>query len=126
MDNLYININPELVFYPVVKFDYSTGICEISGESYMENASIFYEPVINWLREFTRKKKPVTFNIKLIYFSTRSSKYILDILDILKAHKKEGYNVIVNWYYKKDDSEMLKEIDEFTSESGIEINALIC
>jgi hypothetical protein len=124
MENLYVNINPEQIYYPVINFNYETGICEISGESYMEETYKFYEPVITWLRNYTSEKRLIILNIKLTYFNTSSSRYILEIFDILKKHKANGGNVEVNWYYKKDDPDILTEINDFMDESGVEIAIL--
>jgi hypothetical protein len=124
MENLYLDIHPELIFFPVVDFNYETGICEISGESYMEDSFKFYEPVVKWLRQYTSEKKPVIFNIKVTYFNTSSSRFILEILDLLNTYKSEGNSAVVNWYYKKDDPDMLKEINDFIEETGMEITPI--
>ncbi len=120
MENL--NLNPNITFYPIINFNYQTGICEIAGESYMEDTFNFYEPVINWLKDYTNEKKPVVFNVKLAYFNSSSSKFILEILYLLENYQKEGNSANVNWYYNKDDHDMLKEIDEFVITTGIKIN----
>jgi hypothetical protein len=125
MKNLNINIYPDLVFYPVVNFDYKTGICEISGESFMEDTYKFYEPIIEWLNEYIKEKKPIVLNIKLTYFNTSSSKFILVILNTLKKYKNDSNNATVNWFYNKEDIDMLKEITEFQDETGLEINKVI-
>ncbi|HEY4786158.1 MAG TPA: DUF1987 domain-containing protein [Bacteroidales bacterium] len=122
MENLHININPELVYYPIIDFNYQSGICEISGESYMEETYKFYEPVINWLENYIREKRPVVLNIKLTYFNTSSSRFILEILYILKKYKNEGGSAEVNWYYKNDDPDILTEINDFIEETGIDIH----
>ncbi|RPH32690.1 MAG: DUF1987 domain-containing protein [Bacteroidales bacterium] len=122
MESLYINSYPDLVFFPIVDFKYQTGVCEISGESYMEDTYSFYEPVIIWLREYMQEKKPIIFNVKLTYFNTSSSRFILEMLDLFKKYLNEGNQVIVNWYYKKDDPDMLTEINELIDESGVDIN----
>lgn len=124
MENLNININPDLVYYPVVEFDYQSGICEISGESYMEETFKFYEPIINWLKEYCTGSKPITLNIKLTYFNTSSSRFILEILDTLKHHQNKGVTVQINWYYKMDDPDILTEINDFMEETGTFINIL--
>jgi hypothetical protein len=124
MENLHININPELVYYPVINFNHQTGICEISGESYMEETYKFYEPVISWLVKFKSEKKPIILNVKLTYFNTSSSRFILEILDILKKYNDEGGSVEINWYYKMDDPDILAEINDFMDETGIHINIL--
>jgi len=125
MKNLNINIYPDLVFYPVVNFDYKTRICEISGESFMEDTYKFYEPIIEWLNEYIKEKKTIVLNIKLTYFNTSSSKFILVILNTLKKYKNDSNNATVNWFYNKEDIDMLKEIVEFQDETGLEINKII-
>ena len=124
MESLYINSYPDLIYYPVVNFNYYSGVCEISGESYMEETYKFYEPVIEWLRDFIKEQKPIIFNIKLIYFNTSSSRFLLEILDILKGFSDSGNSVEVNWYYRPDDPDMLNEINGFEGETGISINAI--
>lgn len=124
MENLLINKNPDLIYFPIVNLNYETGLCEISGESYMEETYKFYEPVINWLNKYVSEKKTITFNFKLTYFNTSSSRFILEILDILKKHQLNGGEVTVNWYYKKNDPDILIEINDFIEESGIEIKTL--
>ncbi len=124
MKNLNINIYPDLIFYPVVNFDYKTGLCEISGESFMEDTYKFYEPIIEWLNEYIKEKKTIVLNIKLTYFNTSSSKFILVILNTLNNYIKNGNNAAVNWFYNKEDIDMLKEIVEFQDETGLGINAI--
>ena len=121
MENLYVNINPELVYYPIINFDYQTGIFDISGESYMEETYKFYEPVILWLQDYVTEGKPITFNMKLVYFNTSSSRFILEILYTMKRYQDAGGVVKVNWYYKNDDPDILTEIDDLKEESGIDI-----
>lgn len=124
MENLFVNINPELIYYPIINFNYKTGLCEISGESYMEETYSFYEPVITWLQNYIAEKKSVVFNIKLTYFNTSSSRFILEILHLLKNYLLEGGNVELNWYFKNDDPDMLTEINDFMEEANVKINIL--
>ena len=124
MENININIHPELVYYPVINFNAQSGVLDISGESYMEETYKFYEPVFAWLNEFSQLKSDVVLNVRLTYFNTSSSRFILDILEFLKNMKKSGRSVIINWFYKKSDQDMLSEIIEFEDESGISINKI--
>jgi hypothetical protein len=125
MENLYINDFPELIYYPVVSFNGNTGICEISGESYMEETYKFYLPIIKWLEDFTKEGKPVEFNFKLTYFNTSSSRLILEILEILKRFNDKGGKVNLNWYYNAEDPDMLGEISGFEGETGLKIQAIV-
>jgi hypothetical protein len=124
MENLHVHISPELSYYPIINFYYETGLCEISGESYMEETYKFYEPVINWLRKYVTENRPVNLIVKLTYFNTSSSRFILEILLILKRHKENGRKVEVTWYYKSDDPDILSEIKDFMEESGLNITII--
>lgn len=120
MENLYFK--SEQIYYPIVDFNYQTGICEISGESYMEETYKFYAPVITWLQNYLEEKKDIRFNFRLTYFNTSSSKFILEILSILKKNADTGSGVEINWFYKLDDPDILTEIDDFIEETGVKIN----
>jgi hypothetical protein len=125
MESLYINNYPDLVYYPLVNFNYYSGVCEIVGESYMEETYKFYEPVIRWLKDYMQEKKPIEFNFKLTYFNTASSRFILEILDMLKSYQDNGGQVKVSWYYKREDPDMLLEIQGFEAETGLKITPVI-
>ena len=122
MKSLVINAELDSPYYPEVIFDADSGVCEISGESYMEEAYKFYLPLINWIKEFVlNEKKTLTVNFKLIYFNTSSSRLILDILDILKKFKDDGNEIVVNWYYDPEDPDVKDEVEDFEIESGMDI-----
>jgi len=124
MENLYINDNPNLVYFPVVSFNYVNGVCEISGESYMEETYKFYQPLLKWLNDYIAEKKSIDFNFKLSYFNTSSSRSILEILEILRKYKVTGGKVNINWYYNIEDPDMVGEINGFEFETGLEIKAI--
>lgn len=122
MENITLTSSPTTPYFPEVKFDANKGVCEISGESYMEETYKFYLPLINWLKEFTKDvKNPVELNIKLIYLNTSSTKCVLDMLEILKDFEDAGGKVKVNWYYDKSDPDMVDEVEDFEAESGMKI-----
>lgn len=125
MDNLILSEVPDAPFYPRVEFDAETGVCEIIGESYMEETHKFYLPLINWLKKYiSEKNAPITLNLKLTYFNTSSSRQILDMLDVLKNYQDKGGEVTINWYYDPEDPDMQDEVEDFTIETGMEINLL--
>ncbi|GIV38742.1 MAG: hypothetical protein KatS3mg033_0542 [Thermonema sp.] len=93
---------------PKVYFDARTGVLEIAGRSIPENSADFYQPILDWLDE-AAQSEILTFNmvLKLEYFNTSSSKFILDILKKLeKIHKDTGKAVFVKWYYDEKDEDM--------------------
>lgn len=125
MENLIIDTVADSPFFPWVSFDANTGVCEIGGESYMEETYKFYAPLIDWLRKFIEnKKQPLIFNFKLTYFNTSSSRIILDLLDILRKYKQSGAECTVNWFYDEEDPDMVDEVEDFQIESGMEINLI--
>ncbi|MCB2194996.1 MAG: DUF1987 domain-containing protein [Bacteroidetes bacterium] len=125
MENITLTSSPTTPYFPEVIFDASKGVCEISGESYMEETYKFYLPLINWLKEYTKEvNKPVELNIKLIYLNTSSTKCVLDMLEILKDYEDAGGKVKVNWYYDKSDPDMVDEVEDFEAESGVKIELI--
>lgn len=125
MENITLTSSPTTPYFPEVNFNAEKGICEISGESYMEETYKFYLPLINWIKDFTKTvKRPLELNIKLIYLNTSSTKCVLDILEILKDFEDEGGSVKVNWYYDKTDPDMVDEVEDFEAESGMKIELI--
>jgi hypothetical protein len=122
MESLVINEVKGSPYFPYVNFNAETGICEIMGESYMEETYKFYEPLIKWINDFIRQNKPLVMHFKLTYFNTNSSRLILDILDIFKKYRASGGQIEVYWHYDTKDPDMVEEIEDFMAESGMEIS----
>ena len=102
---------------PTITFDAETGKIEMKGRSIPENAIDFYKPLVDWLDEYAATAAEVTeANIQLEYFNTSSSKCILDVFKKLEViHKKDGFEVIINWYYEEDDEDMLEAGEDYQS-----------
>ncbi|MFW5886814.1 MAG: SiaC family regulatory phosphoprotein [Bacteroidota bacterium] len=77
MKELKIESVKDKPFQPAVDFSPTTGEMEISGESYMDNADMFYEPLLNWIKEYVpHASNHVNLSIRLHYFNTSTSKYL--------------------------------------------------
>ncbi|MDX2305854.1 MAG: DUF1987 domain-containing protein [Microscillaceae bacterium] len=123
MENLEIKGESGVYFIPEVKLNASTGICEISGESYLEDTDEFYNNIINWLENYIREvNRSITFNFKLTYFNTSSSRSILNVLRVLKKYEDNGGAVTVNWYYPEDDESIAEEAEDYMKDTGLEIH----
>ncbi len=123
MENLKIEGSHGAFFVPFVDFNSNSGRCELSGESYLENTSEFYDKLLEWLENYMENiRKPIYFNIKLTYFNTSSSRAILDILNLLKAYEDDGGQIRVNWYYEEDDLDMEEEIEDYIFDTDLDIN----
>ena len=112
-------------FTPNVNFNFHTGICELSGESFLENTVEFYQPLIDWLKTFTTEAmKPLAFIIKLTYYNTSTSRCLLDILNILKEYERNEGEVVVNWHYDESDVDMEEDIEDYMIDTGLKINLI--
>ncbi len=127
MENIDIKGFKDDFFIPTVNFSADTGVCEISGESYLEETIEFYNPLIKWLEEYTNSGEynKLTFNFKLTYYNTSSSKRIVDILLILRSFEESKQDLTVNWYYEEDDLDIVEEVEDFMKISKLNINLLL-
>lgn len=93
---------------PKIVLDQSNGIFEVSGRSLPENAVKFYSPVLQWMEEyFNNPNQTTSFEFKLDYFNSASTKKIFEIITILEKLSQKNFSVIVIWYHSKDD-ELIK------------------
>ncbi len=105
---------------PRVLFDPDNNLFEISGRSLPEDVVTFYQPVLDWLDEYTQSPlKKTDFVFKYIYFNTATSKLVQDILNKLEPLKEKGVEVKIFWYYEQDDEDMLDLGIEFQENINI-------
>lgn len=91
---------------PAVIFNPEDGIFEISQFSFPENSIKFYNPLLDWLNDFTINPTPkVDFNFNLEYINTSSSKQIMKLLLVLEI-LKDNTDLTIKWHYSEDDSDM--------------------
>ncbi len=87
---------------------------EISGRSLPEDVVAFYDPILEWLDEYSESPLEKTvLDIKLEYFNTASSKLILDILLKLEDLAEDDHDVLVRWFYPDDDEDMEEAGEEY-------------
>jgi hypothetical protein len=124
MESIAIPAQKETPYFPSVIFNYEKGTCEIAGESYMEDCYKFYTPLVEWLTEYCSSHDHITFNFKLYYFNTQSSRMILKIIEVLMKFKDSGGKYVINWYYMHSDPDMIEEVEDFQRDSGLDINLI--
>jgi len=122
MEDIHIQGFKGVYIIPTVDFDSTKGTCEISGESFLEETSKFYSPLLEWIKEYAGKNSSLCFDFKLTYFNTSSSKWIMNILLVLKKFEENGGKLTVNWYYFADDPEMKDDIEDYVMDSGLKVN----
>lgn len=108
MDKLKLEATEET---PEITLDQENNVFEMTGRSLPEDATEFYQPVLEWLEQYGQnpnQETPFTFNLE--YFNTASSKLLLDVLTKLE----EIDNSKVLWYYDGDDEDMQEAGEEFS------------
>lgn len=114
MENLEIGISKDT---PQIDFNFESGILKITGASYPENTSTFYNPVVDWIiTMFENNDKNVELHIKLSYFNTSSSKALLDIFELFEQKYKKGHKVAVKWYYRIDHESIFESGEEYAED----------
>ncbi len=124
MESLIIKGEHKEYYTPSINFDAHSGICEISGESFLEDTAEFYDVLVDWLLDFCKTGKSIALIIRLTYFNTTSSRSILAILDIIKDYEDDGSDVVVNWHCNMADEDMIEEVNDYEDDTGLKINLL--
>ena len=108
MDNLLI---AKEKYTPKVFFDTTNNIFEISGESYSEDAFVFYGTILNWLNDYLRQNdRNITVNFRLTYYNTSTSQAVFQLLEMFEKYTlKRKIEVQVNWYANSQDSDMIED-----------------
>jgi len=111
MEPLYYE---ETLETPGVEFDPKKGLLKMYGKSFPEEAGKFYEPILNWLDEYSEKPgNPTQAVFYLDYFNSASSTRILEMLYTLNDIYKETQAVSVEWHYLEEDEDMRESGEEF-------------
>jgi hypothetical protein len=104
----YVEI-PESERTPRLLLDKKEGIIKVEGRSLPENSNTFYNPVLEWIDKYVANPKEETKIVfDLEYYNSSSSKMLLQLFKKLSELKKNGKNVLVDWYYLEGDEDMLE------------------
>lgn len=115
MDDLRIESTEDT---PTVAFN-SNGSLSLSGRSLPEDAFSFYEPILNWLKQYSEKPAPDTIiQINLEYFNTASAKQVFKIVSMLSEIGKKA-KVAVKWHYDEGDKDMQASGERFSKLSEL-------
>lgn len=100
---------------PGIEFDFENAKLRISGESYPEDVSTFYGPVIEAMEEYLGSLDggALRFEFELIYFNSSSAKIIMTLMEMLDEAAENGTKVEVYWYFDEDDDTMEELGEEF-------------
>ena len=100
---------------PAITFDYQTNVFLVKGESYPEDVTAFYGPLIDKLEPHLRslESSSVSFIFDLIYFNSSTAKVLMGLFDMLDEVAGKGNDVTVAWHYEEGDQNMQELGEEF-------------
>lgn len=100
---------------PNINFNYDMRKLTISGESFPENAAKFYEPVINWIREYLESisEEETEVEFEIIYFNSSTSKIFMNIFSLFDEEVKKGKSIGINWIASEDNEAAIECGEEF-------------
>lgn len=108
MEDLYIPASNET---PEINFRFSENRLQIDGESYPENAMVFYGPIRVRLEEYLDAvvgETPIEAHFALKYFNSSSTKLIRMLVAMLHKAAGAGGRIVMYWYHDPDDDMMLE------------------
>lgn len=119
---------------PGVVLDFTKRTIEFTGDSRPENAKLFFDPIFNWISEYSchiyfltkesNSEIKTNVNFKLEYFNSSSAKYIVEIIKAFNKAETENpkAKITINWNYDKDDDDLRDSGAEFVKMTGVEMN----
>jgi hypothetical protein len=112
MQNLTI---PATTRTPAIDFDFGKNHLKLSGESYPEDVTEFYQPVFSALDAYlaTLGSGGCRFDFQLIYLNSSSAKAVMTLMDKLDAAAAKGAPIEVYWFYDENDDNMQELGEEF-------------
>ena len=93
------------------------------GESTPEDANDFYIDYCKGLDLWCQYTPEFTYSFRLDYYNTVSTRYITQILSILRPYYLRKL-VTINWYYRKKDEDMLEMGQDMAESMHIKMNLI--
>lgn len=112
MDNVNIAASERT---PDVAFDFENNAYALRGESYPEDVSAFFGPIVGQLEEHLTGLEGATvhFDFEFVYFNSSTAKVLMGLFDKLDEVAGNGNTVKIRWLYEEDDENMQELGEEF-------------
>ena len=103
---------------PEINFDFGAGKLSIKGESYPEDVTAFYGPVMEQLDAHLESMESGSLEVdfELVYFNSSSAKIFMGLFDTLDETASEGNKITINWRFDEDDDTMEELGEEFAED----------
>jgi hypothetical protein len=100
---------------PAVSFDFVRHHLKLSGESYPEDVTTFFNPIFEALDDYLAGLSTgrCRFDFELIYFNSSSAKAIMMLLEKLDEAAEGVSSVSIHWYFDSEDDTMQELGEEF-------------
>ncbi|WP_308418105.1 DUF1987 domain-containing protein [Chitinimonas sp. BJB300] len=107
MENLFIAATPST---PEVDFRFDQHMLAMKGESYPENATAFYGPILERVRQYLSScsQTPIQINVSLAYFNSSSTKLLFSMFDAFNQAAAAGNKITLNWFHDADDETLFE------------------
>ncbi|MDP2385639.1 MAG: DUF1987 domain-containing protein [Bacteroidota bacterium] len=111
---------------PFVSMDADTGRIEIGGRSIPDNPLDFYKPLFDWIEIYSLSPKRKTqVNFRFEYFNNISKRELTNLLHKFQLlHESVKSEVEINWFYGKDDPDMLDVGEDFKDMLKVPFNLI--
>ncbi|MGV3636905.1 MAG: DUF1987 domain-containing protein [Flavobacteriales bacterium] len=110
---------------PAITFDPGANKFSVIGISVPENASEFYQPIIERLFRQEAAPMPGTiFHFRLNYFNSSSLKAIYMLLSEVKKGVEDGRGHVIEWCVEQDDEFMQEAAETFSELLGVPLTVL--
>jgi SiaC family regulatory phosphoprotein len=103
---------------PRIDFDFAGSRFVIAGESYPEDVSAFYGPLLQRVADFFDglSNAEVSFRFELIYFNSSTAKVVMELFEALEEAAASGNQVVITWVYEAGDDNIKELGEEFAEE----------
>jgi SiaC family regulatory phosphoprotein len=92
---------------PKVVFNNTTNELLLEGICIPELTHDFFKPIIAFVHEVGEADiKTFTLTVKLHFFNTGSSRYILELMKTIQKLKEKGVAIKYKWFYNDDDEDI--------------------
>jgi hypothetical protein len=112
---------------PKVSFHKEKHTLEISGESFPEDVSRFYQPLLEKMELYFSALENTTIHVRmeLVYFNSFSAKSLMLLFDLLEDTARRGNTVHLEWHYEEGD-ETIQEFGEDYADTVRAMNFQLC
>jgi formyltetrahydrofolate synthetase len=103
---------------PAIEFNFKNNSYVIKGESYPEDVTAFYGPLMEKLEAHVSGLKGATigFRFELVYFNSSTAKILMRLFELLEAAATRSNQVVITWVYEEGDDNIKELAEEFAEE----------